>query len=121
MKLVLPVLLWIAVLVYCLADVAQADEARVRTLPKAAWFLLVVIAPFVGGIAWFVWGRPLGATGAVGGRRSSSGARRAGPTAPDDDPEFLASLARSNAQRERERRLREQHDEPDGEPPATTD
>lgn len=113
MKLVVPILLWIAVLVYCLVDVAQADQARVRTLPKAAWFLLVVVAPFVGGVAWLVWGRPLGT---AGGGRSSSGPRRAGPAAPDDDPDFLASIARSNAQRERERRLREQRDDPPDEP-----
>ncbi len=113
MKLVVPILLWIAVLVYCLVDVAQADETRVRTMPRAAWFLLVVVAPFVGGVAWFVWGRPLGT---AGGGRSSSGPRRSGPIAPYDDPDFLASIARSNAQRERERRRREQHDDPHDEP-----
>lgn len=108
----LPVLLWIALLVYCLIDVAQADESRVRTLPKAAWFLVVLVAPILGSIAWFVWGRPVAEAGRG---RSSSGPRRTGPTAPDDDPEFLAALARSNARRERERRLREQHDEQDDE------
>ena len=106
----LPVLLWIALLVYCLIDVAQSDEARVRTFPKAVWFVLVLVAPFAGAIAWFVWGRP---SGSANGGRASSGARRRGPTAPDDDPEFLAALARANAQRERERRRRERHDEPD--------
>ena len=111
----LPVLLWIALLVYCLIDVAQADESRVRTMPKAVWFLAVIVAPILGSVAWFVWGRPLGSASPGSSRSSgrSSGARRAGPTAPDDDPDFLASLARSNAQRERERRRREQHDEPD--------
>jgi hypothetical protein len=106
----LPVLLWIALLVYCLIDVVQSDEARVRTLPRSVWFLVVIVAPFAGAIAWFVWGRP---AGSANGGRSSSGARRRGPTAPDDDPEFLAALARANARRERERRQREQrHDEP---------
>ena len=111
----LPVLLWIALLVYCLIDVAQSDEARVRTFPKVVWFVLVIVAPFAGAITWFVWGRP--ARSANGGR-SSSGTRRTGPTAPDDDPEFLAALARANARRERERRRHEQrHDEPDGPTP----
>lgn len=109
----LPVLLWIALLVYCLIDVAQADESRVRTLPKAAWFLVVLVAPFLGAVAWFVWGRPVAEAGRG---RSSSGPRRTGPTAPDDDPEFLAALARSNRQRERERRQRERKDRPPDEP-----
>jgi len=30
----LPVLLWIALLVYCLVDVAQAEASHVRTLPS---------------------------------------------------------------------------------------
>ena len=113
----LPVLLWIALLVYSLVDVVQADEARIRSLTKPVWFVLVFVFPFAGSIAWFVWGRP---SAAAGRGRSSSGGRRPGPTAPDDDPEFLASIARANAQRERERRRHEQHGEPDDEPPEGT-
>jgi hypothetical protein len=111
----LPVLLWIGLLVYCLVDVIQADEARVRVLPKTLWILVIVLLPFVGPIAWLLAGRPVSGAGAA---RSSFGVRRNRPAAPDDDPDFLAALARSNAKRERERRLREKHDEPHDEPPA---
>jgi hypothetical protein len=106
----LPVLLGIALLVYCLVDVAQADAARVRGLPKPLWLLLVVLIPLLGPLAWLLAGRPQRRV------RASSGARRAAPSAPDDDPEFLAALARSNRQRERERRQREQKDRPPDEP-----
>ncbi|HEY0118763.1 MAG TPA: PLD nuclease N-terminal domain-containing protein [Cellulomonas sp.] len=104
----LPLLLWFALLVYCLVDAAQAESARVRLLPKAVWILLIVVFPFGGSIMWFVWGRPVAGAGRG---RPSFGGRRSAPTAPDDDPDFLAGLARSNAQRERERRRRQQHDE----------
>lgn len=87
----LPVIIWLALLVYCLIDVIQADESRVRNLPKVAWILLVVIFPFAGSIAWLVAGRPQAATA----QRSSAGYRgRTRPVAPDDDPEFLAGLSR---------------------------
>ena len=108
----LPVLLWIALLVYCLVDVAQTDGSRVPALPKPLWLLLVVLVPFLGPLAWLLAGRPV----AHGRVRTSSGARRAGTRAPDDDPEFLAALARSNRQRERERRQREKKDRPPDEP-----
>ena len=39
----LPVLLWIALLLYCAIDVAQSDAARVRGLPKPLWLALVVL------------------------------------------------------------------------------
>ena len=109
-------LLWLVLFVYCLVDVVRADEAQVRNLPKVGWILLVVLLPFAGSIAWLVAGRPAAAT--TGRGRFLAPRARRGPTAPDDDPEFLAQLARSNAQRERERRAREQHDEPGDEPPA---
>ncbi len=109
----LPVLLWIALLVYCLVDVVQADAARVRALPKPLWLLLVVLVPFLGPITWLLAGRPAG-TQTRG--RASSGARRLRTSAPDDDPEFLAAIARSNRRRERERRQREQKDRPPDDP-----
>ncbi len=110
----LPFLLWFALLVYCLIDVAQADPARVRALPKGLWALLIVVLPFLGSIAWLLAGRP--GTGPGGPRLP--GARRRAPAAPDDDPAFLADLARANAQRERERRRREQQDHPPEAPSA---
>jgi hypothetical protein len=111
----LPVLLWVALVVYCVIDAAQADEARVRVLRKPVWILLIVLFPFLGSLLWLLLGRPVAG---VGPARPSSGTRRnRRPVAPDDDPDFLADLARANAQRERERRLREQHDDAPDQPP----
>ena len=111
----LPVLLWIAVLLYCDIDVAQSDAARVRGLPKPLWLALVVLIPFVGPAAWLLAGRPVDGRDRTAAR---SGVRRTRASGPDDDPEFLAALARSNRQRERERRQREPKDRPPDEPAA---
>ncbi len=107
----LPVLLWIALLVYCSIDLAQSDAAHVRRLPRPVWLLIVLVVPFLGPLAWLLAGRPA----RPGGRVRFSSARGR-PSAPDDDPEFLAAIARSNQQRERERRHREQTDRPPDEP-----
>ncbi|GAA3797088.1 PLD nuclease N-terminal domain-containing protein [Cellulomonas soli] len=104
----LPFLVEIALLVYCLIDCIQTDEYRVRNLPKTVWVILIVILPLVGGIAWLVAGRPEGArrTGrdvpwpstATAGFPEYERPRR---FAPDDDPEFLASVRRSDDQHEK--------------------
>ena len=122
----------LALLVFCLIDCIQADPAAIRNLPKGGWIVLILLFPLVGGIAWLVAGRPVGA----GPRRvpwpSTATAgfpeyERPRQVAPDDDPTFLAGLAASNAEhekmlrdweeqlRERERRLAE----PDDETPPT--
>ncbi|MFI2753408.1 PLD nuclease N-terminal domain-containing protein [Cellulomonas sp. P22] len=133
----LPFMVDLAVLVYCLIDCIQADPDRVRNLSKTGWIVLIVILPIAGGVAWLVAGRP---------EQSRQGARRppwpststAGfpeyerprPLAPDDDPEFLAGLRRSESQheqmlrdwesqlREREARLADPGAEPGAEKPA---
>lgn len=95
-------------LVFCVIDAILAEEARVRNLPKWGWILLIIVLPLVGGIAWLVAGRPLSAPR----RKPSWPTRTAGspqwepppylrPTAPDDDPEFLAKLKRDNADHEK--------------------
>lgn len=133
----LPFLVELAVLVYCLIDCIQADESRVRNLSKTGWIILIVILPIVGGVAWLVAGRPEQAP--RGARRvpwpSTATAgfpehERPRPLAPDDDPEFLAGLRRSETQheqmlrdwetqlRQREARLTEPPTEPGGEKPS---
>lgn len=103
--------------VYCLLDVAQRDPRDVLTLPKPVWLVLVLV-PVVGPALWLLSGRP--AADAAAARAASPWP--SGPTsgfpeferpvserrgrrrvvAPDDDPDFLASLAsRTNAEHER--------------------
>ncbi len=93
----LPVLLSLALTVYCVVDALQTDGSRVRNLPKTAWVLIILIAPLVGPIAWLVAGRPEKQTGASAERRRrweddqrGRDARR--PRGPDDDPDFLKGL-----------------------------
>lgn len=63
---------------------ASADAREVRLLPKWFWVALcVVITPF-GGILYLIFGRPKGP-----GKEPQTRT-----IAPDDDPDFLADLAR---------------------------
>jgi hypothetical protein len=55
---ILPGFIEIVVLVFCLIDCIQTDAQLIRNLPKIAWIVLIVVIPVVGGIAWFVAGRP---------------------------------------------------------------
>lgn len=104
----MPFIVELAVLVYCLIDCIQTDEGSCRNLSKSLWVLLIILLPIVGGVAWLVAGRPVGnqtrrtppwpSTQTAGFPEYE---RPRGPSAPDDDPEFLAGLARSNSQHER--------------------
>ena len=101
----LPYVVEVLILVFCLIDAIMADDSRVRNLPKWGWILLIIVIPLVGGIAWLVAGRP---GDAAPGPPPPPVARpgweqppRARPKAPDDDPEFLASLKKSNSDHER--------------------
>jgi len=44
--------------VFCVADCIISDEARVRSLPKLLWLLIVLVLPDVGSVLWLVLGRP---------------------------------------------------------------
>ena len=97
----LPILIELALLIYCLIDAIQTPTEKVRNLPKVGWILLIIFFPLVGAIAWLVAGRPPRAVAGPSG--AADGGRRRGPLAPDDDPEFLAQLR--SVDREQERTL----------------
>lgn len=59
---VMPFLVELALLIFCLIDAIQTPESEVRNLPKWGWIVLIIIVPLVGGIAWLVVGRPTRAT-----------------------------------------------------------
>jgi Phospholipase_D-nuclease N-terminal len=112
----------LAVWLYALLDAITSDATRVRALPKGTWVVIVLIGLDIGAILWLLFGRPKGADpgllrGRAAGRQSRtdpesrretwagwprqtprqqarSGAAGDGRPAPDDDPEFLARLAR---------------------------
>jgi len=96
----------IALLVFCLIDAVQTPESSMRNLPKWAWVVLIIILPVVGPVAWLLAGRPRrNQTTASGPSTRTAGypeyeRPRRGPRAPDDDPEFLATLKSGNAEHE---------------------
>lgn len=79
------VLLVVAVVmltVYCVVDVAQSRNERVRAMPRWLWAFAVICLPVVGPLCWLFFGRPL-----AGGPQSPRA-----PKAPDDDDDFLRGL-----------------------------
>ena len=98
-------LIVIGLFVFALVDLTLTDRSRVRTLPKPAWFF-VLLVPIVGATLWLLFGKE---------RRDRGGDRR--QVAPDDDPAFLANLRRDEEQDERIRRLEQELAELDDDPP----
>ncbi|PKW26433.1 PLD nuclease N-terminal domain-containing protein [Phycicoccus duodecadis] len=101
----LPLILSLALTIYCLVDCIQTDDLLVRNLPKIAWLLLVLLFPVIGPVAWLVAGRPSREAATQAGltqqERWDLDRRRRGqgngpgprpPRGPDDDPEFLRGL-----------------------------
>ncbi|MHA6525711.1 PLD nuclease N-terminal domain-containing protein [Tessaracoccus sp. G1721] len=79
------VLLIIAIVmltVYCVVEVAQARGYRVRAMPRWLWAFTVICLPVVGPAAWLLLGRPTKGPKPLG----------RGPSAPDDDEDFLRGL-----------------------------
>jgi hypothetical protein len=106
---VIAVLVVVGVMVYAFVDCVRADARDLRRLPRPVW-LLVILVPLVGALAYLVAGRPLHVTDEPAGR----------PLAPDDDPEFLRRIdlgrRRRQADEERRRRQRERREGgPEGE------
>jgi len=81
-------LVYLAVLVVALIDCLSTDKAEIRNLPKIVWILLIVVFSPVGGIAWFLTGRPKAEVPAGSGTTTA----KPRPVAPDDNPDFLRSL-----------------------------
>jgi hypothetical protein len=95
--------------VFSIVDCAVQPATRHRGVSKAVWIAIVVLIPVLGGILWFTIGR------------FRSGGRGAARTiAPDDDPEFLRSIGKSE-QDDRIRRLEEELARLDDETDGSTD
>ena len=54
----LPFVIELALIIFCLIDVIQTPEDGVRNLPKWGWIVLIIIVPLIGSVAWLVAGRP---------------------------------------------------------------
>jgi len=80
--------LTLVLLVYAVVDLTRTPGAQVRTLPKPLWYVVLLVLPLLGALAWLLVGRP---------RRSGAADAAAPPSrpvAPDDDEDFLRELRR---------------------------
>lgn len=102
----------VVLLVYCVLNIITTPEGQVRNLPKLLWLLLVVVLPFVGGIAWLLAGRPQGPARSLpykGNRGVPAEYDRPGRATalrPDDDEAFLRGL-RERAEQQRRQAQRD--------------
>lgn len=90
------------IIIYSLIECAQTDKYRVRSIPKGAWLLVILLLPVIGGLLWLFFGRPKKASNDAGSTRGRG---------PDDDPQFLRNLEERRRQQEHERRLQEWENE----------
>jgi hypothetical protein len=104
-------------MVFSIVDLLTIDSSRIRALPKFTWIILVILLPLIGGILWFMAGRERLEPREHGRYGAPPSVRRSGPTAPDDDPEFLRRLSREKEQEERIRQLEERLKEIDDDKP----
>lgn len=101
---VIGILLVLALYISFIVDVLRTPGPLVRALPKALWLLIVILIPLIGGILWFLAGRP---------RQTGGGLfRRRGPVAPDDDPSFLKALDEEAWRRRMQQRRGQQRPDP---------
>jgi hypothetical protein len=83
---------------FVLALISCLSVERVRTLPRFAWVLLILLVLLGGPCASIVWGR---ASCHVLHRRVDRRVARR-PSSPDDDPEFLRTVDSEQSRRDRE-------------------
>jgi hypothetical protein len=86
----LPFLIVLVATLIALIDCLSSEREDIRGLPRPVWFLVILLVPIIGPIAWFFAGRPISLeqrAGVIAGGRS----RKRAP-APDDDPDFLRGI-----------------------------
>jgi hypothetical protein len=82
-------LLLIGLVVYSVIGIVRSTPEERLNVPRPLWVLAVLLFPLIGAVIWIVvsYTHRAGAGGGTVGRRPSRG-----PTAPDDDDEFLWRL-----------------------------
>lgn len=115
MRYIIPIALGVVVFVYGLIDCLRSEPRDVRSIPKPAWILVIVLLNVIGVCLWFLFGRPQYTTanspvqrsgGSQTGQRHPSSGGYGRSVAPDDDPEFLRNLEIKRAQKLEAERLR---------------
>ncbi|MDX2606628.1 PLDc N-terminal domain-containing protein [Streptomyces caniscabiei] len=86
----------LALTIYAFIDCLNTPEDEAKHLPKIAWVFIILLFWIVGPIAWLAAGKLRNPP--AGGRTPSEWHRnhRTEYVAPDDNPEFLKSLAEDN-------------------------
>ncbi|MFE1172163.1 PLD nuclease N-terminal domain-containing protein [Streptomyces sp. NPDC058773] len=95
----LPFLLVLALWIYAFIDCVNTPESQVRGLPKVVWVLIILLfgEVLVGPIAWLAAGKQRQPVNGGGSTPSEwHRGHRTKFVAPDDNPEFLASLKNEN-------------------------
>ncbi|GAA1152530.1 hypothetical protein F4556_004120 [Kitasatospora gansuensis] len=95
---ILPPLLLLALWIWAFIDCLTTPEQEVKHMPKVIWVIVVLLFPLVGSIAWLAIGKRR--DGLASARSASRSAGR--QVAPDDNPEFLASLKKDQRDRDAE-------------------
>lgn len=108
----LPVILGIVLIIYGLIDCLRSEPSDVRSIPKPAWILVILLLPLIGVILWFLFGRPQYAASTTRQGTSHAG-RSTHYVAPDDDPAFLRTLEINRAHKAEAERLRKLKEELD--------
>jgi len=108
--------------VFCVADCILSDEARVRSLPKLLWLLIVLVLPDVGSVLWLALGQPKRAARSMP-YKSNAGIPtkhdrpgRAVATNPDDDAGFMRQLRDRAEQQRRSAEQERRTQDPDAPP-----
>ncbi|MEV6847889.1 PLDc N-terminal domain-containing protein [Actinoplanes sp. NPDC051411] len=92
--LTIVLLLHVSLMVVALVDCLSAPERGIRSLPRAAWIFLILLASPVGAFAWILLGKPLSPAPPRPVRRHGVERRRSmRPFGPEDDAAFIAGLA----------------------------
>lgn len=76
----------VAVDIYAIADIALTVRARIRSLNKALWILIVIVITPIGAVLWFVLGK----------KRARTVDEYLGP---EDDPQFRPAGSETSADR----------------------
>lgn len=87
------IIVLVALTLYCLFELLLTPKHQVRSIPKAVWFLVVLLLPLVGPLLWLVLGRA---------RQVGAGRPEPRMAAPDDDEEFLRNLRVQRRQDQRD-------------------
>ncbi|GAA1535441.1 MULTISPECIES: PLD nuclease N-terminal domain-containing protein [Brevibacterium] len=85
--LIAAIVLAAAVTLYGLFDCLLRDRGLIRVLPKPVWAIIILVIPVIGFVLWYLFGRG-------SEDKPSAAPRRRGPSAPDDDDDYLRQVDR---------------------------